>query len=175
MSQEFHDGMGALIITITQLLRRLEHSNQDSHRRTRNMIRDRICKDQNYPPLDHQIIAGIEMLDVSDTLEQQLRAALHDSITKSLVYTSMNHRYEDVIEAHPNTFEWAFKNPTATQLPWSNLADWLKTGDGVYWVCGKAGSGKSTFMKHLYDDCRTRTFLKRWAGDYPLCVATFYF
>lgn len=45
----------------------------------------------------------------------------------------------------------------------------------MYWVCGKAGSGKSTFMKHMYDERKTRQFLSVWAGNHRLCVATFFF
>lgn len=87
----------------------------------------------------------------------------------------MTDQYEDVNEVHPNTFEWAFKSSTDVQRPWSNLSDWLKTGDGVYWVCGKAGSGKSTLMKCLYDDKRTKRLLTQWVDNQPLCLATFFF
>jgi NACHT domain len=57
---------------------------------------------------------------------------------------------------------------------------WLKTGSGVYWINGKPGSGKSTLMKHIYDDERTRLYLKEWAqiGDskhVPLVIASFFF
>ncbi len=44
----------------------------------------------------------------------------------------MTHRYEDVVEAHPNTFYWAFENLTKKQLPWNNLSNWLKEGNGMY-------------------------------------------
>jgi hypothetical protein len=87
----------------------------------------------------------------------------------------MTHRYENVLEAYPETFEWAFHDPTDEQLQWSNLTHWLEKGGGVYWVNGKAGSGKSTLMKHLYDDPRTTRYLATWAGSIPLCVSTFFF
>jgi hypothetical protein len=87
----------------------------------------------------------------------------------------MTNRYENVLEPHPETFEWAFHDPNEQQRPWSNLLDWLKMGQGVYWVSGKAGSGKSTFMKHLFDSGRTEEYLQSWAGDDDLCITTFFF
>ena len=122
-----------------------------------------------------EITAGIEMLNVSRPAESELRRDVCREICQSLQYPAMTHRYEDVHEAYPETFEWAFHDPTEAQLPWSNLSHWLKQGDGVYWVNGKAGSGKSTLMKHLYDDKRTRRYLATWTGNLRLCLATFFF
>lgn len=122
-----------------------------------------------------EITAGIEMLNVSKPAEFKLRRDVYLEICQSLQYPEMTHRYEDVIEAYPETFEWAFHDPTEEQLPWDNLAHWLEKGDGIYWVNGKAGSGKSTFMKHLYDDMRTRGYLTRWAANVRLCAGTFFF
>lgn len=92
----------------------------------------------------------------------------------------MPQRYEQVIEAHPTTFEWAFKDLPVGSNRWDNLAKWLKTGNGVYWISGKPGSGKSTLMKHIYDDSRTRLYLNQWAQmgestDVPLLLGTFFF
>ena len=168
--------MNALTITVTRLLSRLESISQVDHRRTRDIILKRICeeKDVQYRK-EQQIAAGVEMLDVSKAVEWRLRRSVLQEIIGSLRYPIMTYRYEDVVEAHPKTFEWAFCNPTEAQLPWSNLSDWLRTGSGVYWVSGKAASGKSTFMKLLFDTIRTREHLRVWAGVTPLCVATFFF
>ncbi|KAE9364418.1 hypothetical protein N431DRAFT_421379 [Stipitochalara longipes BDJ] len=173
--RELREAMSALTVTITQLLSRVEQINQEGHSRTRDEILRKICEREGMLCSVDQIVSGIEMLNVSDASERKLRTSIQESIINSLKYPSMTHRYEDVIEAHPNTFEWAFKNPTEKQLPWSNLTDWLKTGNGVYWVCGKAGSGKSTFLKHIYDQGRTEQLLSVWARDHQLCIATFFF
>jgi hypothetical protein len=97
----------------------------------------------------------------------------------------MSHRYEAVLEAYPETFEWAFQGSRKGQVLCNNLSDWLKVGTGVYWINGKAGSGKSTLMKHLFEDPRTRRKLQAWATATdsashhvnlpPLCVASFFF
>lgn len=112
------------------------------------------------------IIVGIEMLNVSKAEEFELRRGICNEILQSLKYPAMTHRYEDVLEAYPETFEWPFHDPTEEQLQWSNLTHWLEKGGGVYWVNGKAGSGKSTLMKHLYDDPRTSRYLATWLVTY---------
>jgi hypothetical protein len=123
----------------------------------------------------YDITARIEMLNVSDDNERMLRTAVQDAIFQSIQYPSMTDRYEDIVEAYPKTFEWAFHDPTEKQLPWSNISRWIELENGIYWVNGKAGSGKPTFMKHIFDDERTRRYLRCWAQDTPLCVATFFF
>jgi hypothetical protein len=133
----------------------------------------------------NEITAKFEMLDVSDIQEIKLRRKVEEDILKTLAYPAMTDRYEDIIEAFPETFEWAFKGSTEEQLSWDNLSEWLKAGSGVYWISGKAGSGKSTLMKHIFDDVRTRQFLKLWTTGNALnnqerheiqfCLATFFF
>lgn len=115
------------------------------------------------------------MLDVSDTAESTLRTFIGKNILQSLWYSSMTSRYEDVIEAYPKTFEWAFTGSGEEECSWSNLSRWLQHDDGIYWVSGKAGSGKTTLMKHIVDDIRTTDFLKVWAGSSPLIIVNFLF
>jgi hypothetical protein len=42
--------------------------------------------------------------------------------------------------------------------------EWLASGDGIFHISGKLGSGKSTLMKYLYKHPRTRRELAKWAG-----------
>jgi hypothetical protein len=58
----------------------------------------------------------------------------------------------------------------------AKLRSWLKDdGDNVFWVTGKPGSGKSTFMKFLRDHDGTDILLREWAGDDLLIVADHFF
>jgi hypothetical protein len=176
--------MTAQMVAVTQLLSRLETLNQDEHQRTRQAIFRVLCASDEALPsqlcgnFDNDvdgIIADIEMLDISEAAESRTRDTVQNSILKTLRYPSMSDRYEDIVEAHPETFEWAFHDSTAKQRKWSNIPEWLKIDSGIYWVSGKAGSGKSTFMKHVLDEGRTREYLKEWAKESPLFVATFFF
>lgn len=97
-------------------------------------------------------------------------------LQKRLSFQRQDDRYEAISDAHRETFEWAFEEPKSDQYSWSNLQSWLVNEDGIYWVSGKAGSGKSTFMKFLYNDRRLQhDALKAWAGDCTLLTASFFF
>jgi len=56
------------------------------------------------------------------------------------------------------------------------LRSWLKDdGDNVFWVTGKPGSGKSTFMKFLRDHDGTHELLQEWAREDLLVTADHFF
>lgn len=57
----------------------------------------------------------------------------------------------------------------------TGFLDWLETGRGIFWITGKAGSGKSTLMKFLSDHPETQRALNKWAGPKKLHVASYYF
>ncbi|KAF2972592.1 hypothetical protein GQX73_g1010 [Xylaria multiplex] len=90
-----------------------------------------------------------------------------DGIISSLNYTCRPVRHDIIPQAHMNTFQWAFEK--------SSLSDWLCSSNGIFWVSGKAGSGKSTFMKFLAGHFQTRELLTRWAGGKFLVTAAHYF
>lgn len=100
------------------------------------------------------------------------------AILRSLMFDRMSARYSAIVEAHTRTFEWMF---TPSQWPPSDprsqvgFHDWLTHGNGIYWISGKPGSGKSTLMKYIYDYSQTRNCLKVWAGDVRLATASFFF
>lgn len=59
---------------------------------------------------------------------------------------------------------------TGAQFRW-----WLRSGKGIFHICGKPGSGKSTLMKFIRSQPRTRHELEQWAGCKELVLAYFYF
>lgn len=52
---------------------------------------------------------------------------------------------------------------------------WLREGQNVFHISGKAGSGKSTLMRFLARNKRTKEELQLWAGEKVLVLAEFYF
>ncbi|KAK7985567.1 hypothetical protein PG988_003189, partial [Apiospora saccharicola] len=89
----------------------------------------------------------------------------------------IHERYDNINQPLGNTFEWIFDFddpiPAATKF-----TKWLSSGDGIYHICGKLGSGKSTFMKMICNYERTRTELEKWArskGDRTLIMANYFF
>lgn len=63
-------------------------------------------------------------------------------ILRSLLFPSITARYSQVAQAHADTFEWVFNSPTSRNHAWSDFKEWLQNGNEIYWINGKAGSGK---------------------------------
>ncbi|GKU20497.1 unnamed protein product [Fusarium langsethiae] len=79
-----------------------------------------------------------------------------------------------VKDAHKKTFQWTL-DPSAEECRWHHFPSWLQSGTGIYWLFGKAGSGKSTLMKFLHDNERTQQYLKVWSGESELVFISFFF
>ena len=105
--------------------------------------------------------------------EQHLEA--EQAILDQLFFPQIEERHEWIPTAHHRTLNWIFEEAGTVQSNWSNLNYWLQSGDGLYWVCGKAGSGKSTLMKHICHDTRTMDSLRTWASGANLVKASCYF
>ncbi len=90
-----------------------------------------------------------------------------DRILSSLEFEEMHGRYEAVPEAHDQTFKWIFNmdSPEA-----SEFLDWLLSGQGIFHISAKLGCGKSTLMKHLFDEPRTKAELEKWAGEFGILL-----
>jgi hypothetical protein len=110
------------------------------------------------------------------------------AIISSLGFESRTVRHSAISPAHKETFQWVFRtrtDPTQEQATTSNtvfkgnkqpkLLEWLKHGSGAFWVSGKPGSGKSTFMKFIADHPATRSALSHWAHPLPVVIASHYF
>ena len=82
-------------------------------------------------------------------------------LLNSLDDKEMNARRNQIEKSHTATFSWVFDKEI--QRPWDSFTDWLSSDASLYWICGKAGSGKSTLMKFLITDQRTRKYLDEWA------------
>ena len=92
-----------------------------------------------------------------------------------LSFPSMMDRPDLVATAHQQTFDWIFRSATVDDLRWDNFQSWLQESDGIYWISGKAGSGKSTLMKYLCNHPRLHQNLAVWAGPIKPTIASFYF
>lgn len=82
--------------------------------------------------------------------------SVFEQITRRLNFREREQRGDDIDPKHAKTFEWIYESPDNQTVPWASLVDWLKTPGGVYWISGRAGSGKSTLMKFLNEVERGR-------------------
>jgi hypothetical protein len=100
-----------------------------------------------------------------------------NSVLGSLRYDAIYTRHTQIHEAHRKTFEWIF-HPNQIRESCSTpprLNDWLVSQNGIFWVSGKPGSGKSTLMKWLCSHQQTMNSLKVWAGPKRLVTASHFF
>ncbi|KAH7354678.1 hypothetical protein BKA65DRAFT_592827 [Rhexocercosporidium sp. MPI-PUGE-AT-0058] len=93
----------------------------------------------------------------------------------SLSFESISARWAAVESAHSTTFDWAFHDNTASDVKIPSLGEWLRSGSGIFWVTGKPGSGKSTFMKYVCMEKRTEQILQAWAGQHEMIRASHFF
>ncbi|KAK8145537.1 hypothetical protein G3M48_004305 [Beauveria asiatica] len=108
---------------------------------------------------------------------------LNDFILEGLAYKSMHDREDEVAEAHATTFDWVFADEPSVRdgtdgATKHSLKNWLSTAESgpIYWITGKPGSGKSTFMRYLFQHAATTRCLEAWSGgDRALLVAGFFF
>lgn len=70
------------------------------------------------------------------------------------------------------------KAPPEENMPDIKFVEWLQSSnpnDSLYWISGKAGSGKSTLMKYILAHQETSASLKAWAAGHNLVIASFFF
>jgi hypothetical protein len=99
----------------------------------------------------------------AEATRRQLPHACQQQILKTLWFRTINDRKENITSAHAKTFRWVLDSPMH-DVPWNDLSKWLQHDSRIYWISGKAGSGKSTLMKYLYEEPRTSHLISRWAN-----------
>ncbi|KAK1760289.1 hypothetical protein QBC47DRAFT_334305 [Echria macrotheca] len=104
----------------------------------------------------------------------------------SLDYRERSYRESAIKHPYQDTFKWIFRDGLWNKR--TSFSQWLrsdtsdKSDSNLFWVTGKAGSGKSTLMKFVSDfqeggegatECLA--YLKKWSGKSKLLTASFYF
>jgi hypothetical protein len=136
--------------------------------------------------LKHQIMSAMASKTSSKTgdlvknLSAAQRMTTHDlpqeAILTSLRYTEMDYRQDSIVNPDHSSYSWIFEGSSTTEnQPQNRYMSWLSEDDGIFWVTGKPGSGKSTLMKHIYKDERTHSALETWANGRRLFTASHYF
>jgi len=94
---------------------------------------------------DRNHTTNINFYDVEHDLKvQSIR------FSNSLKFPEMHERENHITARYSETFEWIFD--AKSDKPWDSFPEWLRSGNGVFWISGKAGAGKSTLMKFLCND-----------------------
>jgi hypothetical protein len=110
---------------------------------------------------------------VADLAQADITQRCQDRVLRRLWYRGMDDRRNNIADAHSKTLQWAL-HPQTSDVEWDDLGHWLRSSSGIYWISGKAGSGKSTMMKWLYMNEGTQRMLETWLPDLRLVVANFF-
>ena len=98
-----------------------------------------------------------------------------DRTLQSLHFNEISDRVERVAAAHEKTFEWIFNPYDPDDKRWDSFTGWLEGPADLYWITGKAGSGKSTLMKYIIGNPQVKSSLSVWSRGLPIITASFFF
>ncbi|KAI9892641.1 MAG: hypothetical protein M1814_001334 [Vezdaea aestivalis] len=93
----------------------------------------------------------------------------HQQLLASLHLSDAQERFDQVEDAFEGTFGWLFENQQI------GFADWLKQGQGIFWISGKPASGKSTLLKYAVSNKRTYDYLHENSTGKPWICGDFFF
>jgi hypothetical protein len=106
----------------------------------------------------------------------------------SLYYPEMFERQQDIKPPSFGTFQWIFDSSPPVRhhtrgSPEFKLredmrgmfARWLSSDEPLFWISGKAGSGKSSLMSLIQSDSKTAKALAAWANGLHVYPFSFYF
>jgi hypothetical protein len=88
-------------------------------------------------------------------------------VLTSLDFAERLAREQQLTDGDSKSFEWIWSSDTG-------LKNWLSAGDGIFWICGKPASGKSTLMKYLTSHDSVEMYLQR-NDPRPWSVVRFFF
>ncbi|KAI9709467.1 MAG: hypothetical protein M1820_003227 [Bogoriella megaspora] len=153
-------------------LRNLRYIIEDQHINRRDEIEEVL---DALRPMTHNPKQAFSVQELSRLHAQLSTAGVTASqisrehgVLSSLHFQSMPIRQSNIKPAYIKTFNWIFEssialsNGTTREI---SFKDWLQHshgGDGIYWIAGKAGSGKSTLMKFVNKHTRTMELLQEW-------------
>ncbi|KAF2017574.1 hypothetical protein BU24DRAFT_317882, partial [Aaosphaeria arxii CBS 175.79] len=146
----------------------------DKSQEFQNDVLDAIKRSYMLDPNDRSRTTSDQLIHMQGVLRQDEATSINKRLIHSLSFREVKHRYEQIPLAYQETFEWIFKTPTE-QVRWANFPEWIESNDPLYWITGKAGAGKSTLMKFIYDHQKTKSALEDWAKDDKLLKASFFF
>ncbi|KAH8752602.1 hypothetical protein BGZ57DRAFT_95902 [Hyaloscypha finlandica] len=170
MLQNTHySGITSAIISLTQTNERLKMNTDLNLEKMKLELISTLDRGRDEAARQQQ--AGFDMLSkqLFSLVEGGQLVAQQQTILQTLLFEEMEQREEAIKDAHKTTLDWMFER-NETQF-----MNWLETGNGIYWVKGKAGSGKSTLMKYVSNHRATLETLRRWAGAEQLFTANFFF
>jgi hypothetical protein len=122
------------------------------------------------------VIYGEGIENARRRLEDEIREmpTFHKILLGNLRFKEFHEREYAIPKTYKDTYRWIFNPPTPSKLC-SSFVDWINSEEQLYWITGKAGSGKSTLMKFIREDKHMRKLLQTWAKGRVVNLFSFYF
>ncbi|KAK0298695.1 hypothetical protein LTR54_017783 [Friedmanniomyces endolithicus] len=102
-------------------------------------------------------------------LEGSWMMTRYTHILKTLHYHGMFDRHLNIPDTYGETGHWIF-DPQRTPFE-----PWLQHGHGIFWICGKPGSGKSKLMRFLSEQLQTEQRFRLETSGLPRTVVSYFF
>ncbi|KAF4463020.1 nacht nucleoside triphosphatase [Fusarium albosuccineum] len=136
---------------------------------------------QNVETFEIEVNSLEKMMRQFSLSESRVRTQL--DIIRSLNFKTRQLRHNAIPKAHQETFQWVFSSTETQKSPKGKkqqesemkLLNWLEHGSEAFWVSGKPGSGKSTFMKFVADHPKTVEALTRWSHPFRPIISSCFF
>ncbi|VUC31189.1 unnamed protein product [Clonostachys rosea] len=90
-------------------------------------------------------------------------------LLRSFAAPERNERLEQIGKKADHTFDWVFDDRSI------GLSSWLLNGEGIFWISGKPGSGKSTMLKFVWNNEVVAQLLNSWDASKNMVIANFFF
>ncbi|KAF2194153.1 hypothetical protein K469DRAFT_192398 [Zopfia rhizophila CBS 207.26] len=129
-----------------------------------NMCRFSGHEDDGYEKLN----AVITHILSGDMLAASQAQGIYQKVLESLFLPDHEERLNQVEKAYRGTFEWLYQDTVP-------FVQWLREGNGIFWISGKPASGKSTLLKFAVSDTRTYQYLHQNNSDNRWITSDFFF
>lgn len=120
-----------------------------------------------------------DVMAFSNRMRNLIDTRFKEIILRLLEFELLLSREEEICKAYRETYEWIFDGEALTEKGAADFTAWLGAEEGanIYWITGKAGSGKSTLMKFIFQDPRTEDMFQKghWGAEFQVSMAAFFF
>jgi hypothetical protein len=129
--------------------------------------------------------------NIDTRFDEASNSSQHRHFLESLYFDDMFARQQSIMPQSDGTYDWVLSGVSPPGVPlvqsWGEthaehdaelrgrLLSWLQDERPLFWVNGKAGSGKSSLMSFIENDKRTEAALKKWAHSRKLYTFSFFF
>ncbi|KAF4445622.1 hypothetical protein F53441_10686 [Fusarium austroafricanum] len=111
-----------------------------------------------------------EVMDSRDASFKQVFASYENMKTADYYYEGSEDAEDDDDPDGSESFETVSNSDEMSDMAdidrsWASFVTWLQSSDTLFYIQGKPGSGKSTFIKFILDQDLTHQLIRHWSAD----------